>query len=219
MRPIVVTVGNMTTAAGATVIRTATTVAAGNLVLNGAQVTNGVGILEVDRDLLFTFAGAEVGLQLLIEGSNTIGTPLSEIITGPAGAGTIVTVNQYRKIYRISANKASAAAVSIGTSSSLSTSQWVRFDDWVAGGVAIQATVSGTVNFTLQQSLDDPNSPTSPVTPAGVTWVSSADTAMVGATANQQSNYAYAPALARILLNSGTGLVTATFTQLGTPAR
>jgi hypothetical protein len=46
-----------------------------------------------------------------------------------------------------------------------------------------------------------------------VVWVSSSDTAVVGATANQQSNFMFCPIYARILINSGTGSVAATFLQ------
>jgi len=89
----------------------------------------------------------------------------------------------------------------------------VRFDDYAPGGVSIQCTVSGTVNYTVQSSLDDPNSPTNPVAQASMTWVSSSDTNVVGATTTQQSNFLFAPTFARVVLNSGSGTVTATFLQ------
>jgi hypothetical protein len=78
---------------------------------------------------------------------------------------------------------------------------------------AIQCTVSGTANYTVQQTLDDPNSLISPVAAALVSWVNHPDTNLVGASTTVQGNYGYAPVFAKVTLNSGTGVVTATFTK------
>ena len=92
-------------------------------------------------------------------------------------------------------------------------STWVRFDDFAPSNISIQCNVTGTVNYTVQSSLDDPNDPFSPVASGSMTWVSSSDTNVVGATATKQSNFLFAPRYARIALNSGNGSVTATFLQ------
>lgn len=95
------------------------------------------------------------------------------------------------------------------------SSNWVFFDSFALPQVSIQADTAGTVNYTIQQTLDDPNSPTNPIDPISVTWVNHPDTNLVNATGPVQGNYGYAPAYARVLLNSGTGTVTVTFTQAG----
>ena len=77
----------------------------------------------------------------------------------------------------------------------------------------LQCTVSGTVSYTVQSTLDDPNDPFNPVAVNSVTWVDSSDTNVVAASTTQQSNFLFAPKYARIKLNSGTGSVTATFLQ------
>lgn len=92
-------------------------------------------------------------------------------------------------------------------------SSWLRFDDFAPSNISIQCTVSGTVNYTVQSTLDDPNDPINPVATGSVTWVDSSDTAVVGATTTQQSNFLFAPKFVRIKLNSGSGSVTATFLQ------
>ena len=74
---------------------------------------------------------------------------------------------------------------------------------------------TGTVNYTVQTTNQDPNSPTNPVAPYLVTWSSSLDAAAVGASTNISSFFAYSPTFARVLLNSGTGSVSATFAQAG----
>lgn len=99
------------------------------------------------------------------------------------------------------------------------SSQWVRFDTWSPSTtVAIQVDVSGTVNYTVQTTMDDPNSPQSPVPVASVAWFDSADTAVVGATASKQSSLSVLPVFARVLMNSGNGTVKATFVQAGNVA-
>lgn len=101
----------------------------------------------------------------------------------------------------------------VTTSQSQTTSNLVRLDEWAFPQVAIQCTASGTVNYTVQQTLDDPNDPTNPVPLANMTWINHPDTNLVSATTSVQSNYAYCPRYARVVLNSGTGIVTATFIQ------
>ena len=89
----------------------------------------------------------------------------------------------------------------------------VRLDEYAPGQVGVQLTASGTVNYTLQQSMDDPNSATNPVPQANMTWVNCADVAAVGATGTVQTNYQFTPLFCRVVLNSGSGTVTATFVQ------
>jgi hypothetical protein len=93
-------------------------------------------------------------------------------------------------------------------------SDLVRFDDWAPGPVSLQVNVTGTVNYTVQTSMDDPNSPTNPVALGSMTWLSSTDTNVVSQSASKSSTFAAAPIFARVLLNSGNGSVTATFLQL-----
>src|ERR1019366_4393690 len=104
------------------------------------------------------------------------------------------------------------AAVTVGTNG-IAATPWVRFDDWAMPQIAIQCNASGTVNYTTQATMDDPNSATNPVLPSAVTWVATSDAAGVGATGSVQTNFAYCPIFARVLLNSGTGYVSATFLQ------
>jgi hypothetical protein len=127
-----------------------------------------------------------------------------------------MSVNQYLKVPSVTALRASAGTVSIGTAST-GTSPWVAFDTWSPGDVAIQVNVASAVNYTVQSTLDDPNDVNSPVynNVAGVTWVNSSDAAVVNSVVSAQSNFLFVPSYARVLLNSGVGQVTATFTQSG----
>lgn len=75
--------------------------------------------------------------------------------------------------------------------------------------VGIGCVVSGTVNYTVQHSFDDPQNP------SAQTWFPHDDTALVAATANQNSNYAYPVTSSRVTVNSGAGSVTVTYIQAG----
>jgi hypothetical protein len=100
-------------------------------------------------------------------------------------------------------------------SAALTTSAWVYFDQWTTGQAAVQVDVTGTVNYTIQTTFDDPNSPTNPVDAGSVTWLPCTNTDLVGANASKNGVIAPVPLFARVLLNSGAGSLTATFTQLG----
>lgn len=76
--------------------------------------------------------------------------------------------------------------------------------------VSLQAVVTGTVSYTIQQTLDNPLVPN-----ATLTWFDHPDPNMVSQTVNRQGNYAYIPTAVRVLLNSGSGSVQLTITQAG----
>ena len=75
--------------------------------------------------------------------------------------------------------------------------------------VSLQVIVSGTVNWTIQQTLDNPNGG------GTVTWIDHPDTNLVTQIVNRQGNYAYIPAAIRLRLNSGSGSATLTVIQAG----
>lgn len=163
------------------------------------------------RQITITSAGNDSGITFLINGYDAAGNLISEKITG-ANAGAATSVLSYSAIYDIFPSAATASTVTVGTAAT-AYSQWVRFDDYGPSNISIQCTASGTVNYTVQTSLDDPNDPTNPVAITSMTWVNSSDTNVVSATTTQQSNFLFAPKYARIFLNSGTGTVTGTFVQ------
>ena len=74
--------------------------------------------------------------------------------------------------------------------------------------ISLQVVVSGTANWTIQQTLDNPQT----VTP---TWFDHPDANLVAQTTNRQGNYAYVPTAVRLVLSSGTGSATITVVQAG----
>ena len=174
---------------------------------------NAVSTQDKPRRVIFTSSGNDSGVTITIVGTTHGKAPATETVTG-ANATTASTVLDYLTITSVSVSGATAGTMSVGTNG-IAGSPWVAFDSWALNTVAIQATASGTVNYTIQQTLDNPNDPIAPVAASAATWVNSPDPVVVAATTTQQSNYLFAPVYARVLMNSGTGAVTATFSQAG----
>ena len=67
--------------------------------------------------------------------------------------------------------------------------------------------------------MDDPNDPFNPVAVSAVTWLNTNDTDAVSATGDVFTNFDWTPTWVRILLNSGTGSVTAKIAQFNVVSR
>jgi hypothetical protein len=172
-----------------------------------------VATLDKPRRILFTPTGNESSNSFYISGTDYNGTPITEVLTG-ANATAFYSAMDYATVTQIYPLNTTASTITVGTTTIAGT-QWVRLDEYAPFPTAIQVTVSGTVNYTLQQTLQDPSSPfnIAPLLPYQVGWINSPDPAMVGATVSAQSSYTYAPLYARVVLNSGTGSLQAVFSQ------
>lgn len=89
----------------------------------------------------------------------------------------------------------------------------ILFDYFGGPDVALQVDVTGTVNWTVQQTLQNPNDAST----APVSWFDSSDANFVSQTVSRQGNYAFAPVAARITINSGSGSVRFTALQANPP--
>ncbi len=78
--------------------------------------------------------------------------------------------------------------------------------------VGIGVVVNGSVNYTIQHTIDNVQDAT--VTP---TWFS--HPSLAGLAANADGNYAFPVTAVKILVNSGAGTATATIVQAGMPGR
>lgn len=212
MRPVVVTVGPLA-AAAADAICASQTPSAGALNINGTLASGGVATLDNARRVLITTAADESAKTFTITGTGYTNIVQSETIAGP-NASTAQSVLDYKTITSVTISGNAAGAVTVGTNG-VASSPWVRFDDWAPNYITIQCTVSGTVSYTIQNTMDDPNSATDPVALSSMTWLNTNDTDAVNAIASVKSNFQFAPTFARILLNSGSGSVTGTFLQSG----
>jgi hypothetical protein len=76
--------------------------------------------------------------------------------------------------------------------------------------ISLQVAVTGTVNYTVQQTLD--NVFDTAITPV---WFNHPDPNLVAQTVNRQGNYAYVPSAVRLVVNSGSGTARLTIIQSG----
>ncbi len=175
----------------------------------------GTATLDVARRIIFTSGGNDTGITITPTGTDWAGSTISESVTGASGAAA-TTILSYKTLTAVTTSGAVATTMTVGING-VADSPWVLFDPYAANAqVALQCTVSGTVNYTVQSTLDNSTSLDNLILygrPDLMTWVDSGDTGVVAATATKQSRFDAAPAFARVLLNSGTGTVTATFRQ------
>jgi hypothetical protein len=91
----------------------------------------------------------------------------------------------------------------------------VRMDSWASPQSIIQVDVTGSATYTVETSMDDPNSPTNPIAFASMTWINCADTAVVAKTASAQGILSVTPLFVRIKQTAGAGSTTMTIVQFG----
>jgi hypothetical protein len=197
-----------------TVTRVAASAAAAGNVSVG---TNGYVIVDEPRRGLITSAGDDTGDTFVFYGTDWSGNAISESIAG-SSASTAQTLSDFATVDLITMSGATASTgITVGTSG-VASSRPIFLDRFGFAPTALQVDVTGTVNFTVQQTLDNPNGPVGGpgVTPYDdVTWFNHPDSALASATADAQGNYAYIPNMTRITLNSGTGSVTYKVLQAG----
>jgi hypothetical protein len=213
MRPITVSVGPLSTASANNIALSQTPSAAGALTLNGSLVpTTGpeAGTAQLDNPRRILITTADTTTKFTIVGETPTGASLTESFL--VSAGSTYSALDYAEVTAITVNQGTTAAVTVGTNGIAST-PWARMDEWANTQVSMQFDVVGTANYTVQSTLDDPNSPTNPVLPSAVNWVNTNDANLVNATSTLQGNYLFSPTFIRVLLNSGSGSVTATLAQ------
>lgn len=211
MRPITVTVGPLVTAVANGICLSQTGVT--TFTLNGSLVSNGVAILDTARRVAITSDSVDNDKYFTITGTSASGNIQSETLLGPDTA-TVYTALDFKTVTSVVSSAAVTGNVTVGTNG-VASSPWVMFDPYSFPQVALQCDVTGSVNYTVQQTLDDPNSRTDLVSPSAVVWINNPTAALVGASTNQQGSYAIGPLYAKVTINSGTGSVRSTFIQFG----
>ena len=203
MRSVSVQVGPLAAPNASNIAGSQTPGAAGNLTLTVGAIAGTTP--DTPRRVLFTPAGNESsnGTIWTIYGTDWNNTAVSETVAGVNNPSTVYTVYDYKTVTRIAVNKAQAGAVTVGTNG-IASSRPIFLDNMAFPQTSIQVTVSGTINYTVRQTLDDPNAPNNPVPYVNVTWVNHPDSSLVAATGTEQGNYAYMPAMVQLLVNSNT---------------
>lgn len=184
---------------------------AGTVTLNGTSVSGGIGTLDTARRVLITSAGNDSTLTWTLAGTSPAGYSQSETFAGGNGAGA-QSAGDYKTVTKASSDKASASTVTLGTSG-VGSSGWKSMDTWEGTFDANFQTnlVSGTANWSIQYTLDDTIA-TSSNLPGITAWNFSSITSATASTGAVSTG----PITAwRLLINSGTGKVTAQALQSG----
>lgn len=214
MLPRIVTVGPLAGASANYYVVSATPVSGTPLTL--AHTTTP----DQPRRLSVAYGSEGSARTLVVIGTMQVNGPLvTETISIPSGGGgsPVQSVLDYYSILSITpAGGGFTAAITIGTNG-VASSSWIRLDNFGFPQTALQVDVTGTVNYSVSQTLEDPNDPTFNLSPAQITWVD--HSVLAAQTATAQNNYAYVPMYTRITLNSGTGSVRYTVVQATSPLR
>lgn len=218
MQPITVTVGPLAAADENGIAESQTTAGAANLTLNGALVSGGVAYMDAPRRIIITSGGNDTNVTFTVTGTTFGGHDVSEVVQGVSGGVAETTVDFATVTSVRTSGATSPSGVMVGTTEAAG-SRWIRMDSWAFPQTAIQCNASGTVNYTVEVSMDDPNSPTNPVAITSMTWLQTSDPDAVSAIGDVFSNFDWTPTWVRIMLNSGTGSVTATFAQFNTVSK
>jgi len=208
MRPVTFSRALAAAAVGA-VCAVQTTGGAQNLLINGTLASGGVATLAAQQQLGITSVGDIHLVVFTITGTDDQGRIISETVTG-VNTNTVNTVLNYKTVTQIACSAAIASAVTVDTIA-LGSSSAIPLDVYLQNGHTVSVKVSGTVNYTVQVTNDDPFS-ANPSTP--LTWIT--DPAIgAGQTTNQLGSTTNVYRAVRLLTNSGTGTATITVSQQG----
>lgn len=163
----------------------------------------GFATLDTARRVLFTPGASGTARTIALSGTDWSGTPISETVSIDSGGDTVYSVLDYLTVTSAVISGTTGQAISIGTNG-VTSSPWINLDPWAVGTVSGQCAVTGTVNYTVQVSDDDPDSYANPVARSVVTWDSNT-AGVIAATASTAFGFSSAPLWVRVLLNSETG--------------
>ena len=158
---------------------------AGNLDIDGALTSGGVAVLDYARQLVITSDGNDSGVTFTVTGTDADGHAQTEAITGP-NATTAESTKYFKTITQIAISGAGTGNITVGTVDEL-VSQSIPIDHYSDLNCAITLDITGTINYSVQESKSDIQSLSSATQSA--VWYDitafSGKTADVVSTANQ----------------------------------
>jgi len=137
------------------------------------------------------------GKTLTFTGTDVDGLPLTETIAAPAGSATVTTVGYYKTLTSVTISATIGAdTFSIGWAAQF-ISPTIGVDR-NGGIVGLNVIVSGTINYTVQQTFDNIQT----LVRTSINWMNNDDTTLVSATANANGNYIAGIIATRLVVNS-----------------
>ena len=148
MRPIRFTFGNFAAASINNIAQSQTLAAAGFVNLNG---TTG-GVLDQAREIIITSAGNDSAVVFTVKGISWDGRVITEQFNG-GNIGAATSVLDYATVTSI---YASAGTTSIQVGTNTVATRVVPIDTYAnPTNIQINAVVTGTITFQIDQTLDD----------------------------------------------------------------
>lgn len=146
------------TAAAANNIAASQSPGSGAITINGSLATGGVATLDAARRVIITSGGNDTGITFTVNGTNRNGNTLTEAVTGASGAAA-TTTQDFATVTSVTHTGSVATTVTVGTSG-VGSSQWFAVD-WRANpiSIGIGVVVSGTINYTVEYTYDNVNTP------------------------------------------------------------
>lgn len=218
-----VTGGNISVVSTRHVFQTVTRIEASGAAAANVEAGRGAHVATLDepRQVSIDSTGNDSGITFTVFGTDWNGNPVSETITG-GNIAAVETTRDFATVTAIWPSGATAGDVTVGTNG-VASSRPIRLDDYADAPVLLQIDVDGTVDYTVQGTLDDPtlddNSRYFETTLdwADVIWIDHSTAALVNASTSLQGEYAIAPKFVRVTLNSGAGSLRFSVHQAGAP--
>ncbi len=189
---------------------------AGSLSLNGSQSqllrpdspATYINLNNIFRTITLTSTNNLSAVNFTVTGLNSSGSVASETIAGPT-SNTVSTTGFFQTVTSITFD-AAVTAVSAGTGQTGQTG-WFTYDMHCNNAnLGISVSISGTINYSVQTTMDNLNQTSSPVLFTPIT-------AMTAATTNQTTNFISPIRFSNVKINSSTGAATlkAVYVQQG----
>jgi hypothetical protein len=208
MRPISLTLGILATASANNIAQSQTTAGAANLLINGSAAFGGVATLDQARRVLLTDLGNDTGTNFTVTGTNRYGQKISEVLAGTNG-GIAGTNNDFLTVTNVATSAAtSASGVTVGTNTIASI--LVPIEMYGQTNLVLSAAVTGSVNFTVNETWDDPYLPTG-LYPVNFQAIA----AFSGKTSSMQVALINTIRALQFVINSGSGSVAFDIVQSG----
>lgn len=214
---------SLATAASANNIALSQSPAAAAFTLNGAAVAGGVATIDaatatnsaIGRRVIVTSAGDNSAINFIVTGTNASGSIITDTFPG-TNTGAAQSNLDFVTVTKIFGSAAVTGAITVGTngvgSSGWQTMNWANTSPMNIS-VAVEL-VSGSVNYTVEYTYDDPNNLMGGVTTPLALSLSS-PTVLVAGSATKDGIFNFPLIALRVTINSGTGVLRTRIVQAG----
>ncbi len=127
------------------------------LTLDGALVSGGSVTLDYARRLAVVSDGNESGETFTVVGTDPDGYSITEVITGP-NIGTVESTEYFKTVASVTISGAGAGNITVGTVDEICT-RTIPIQHLSAYAAKINVDVTGTINFSVEETYDDVQRP------------------------------------------------------------